>query len=188
MPSFEEVMQLTRGVSGAEAFNERECAAYYELADALPPGSTLLEIGLQFGRSSSILAQVAKARGHKYIGIDPFTQPPESGPAWKALIMERIGIIPELWEMKTEDLPPGALPPRIDLALIDGCHNEPEIRIDCATVLPRIPVGGHVCFHDYGRESLPEVYPTVNTVMAEIGGWKEVGIYGTLGVWQRCSA
>ena len=184
MVSFEEVMALTRGVSGAEAFNERECAAYFDLATAIPPGSTIVEIGLQFGRSSSIVAQVAKDRGNTYIGVDPFTQPPESGPEWKAL-MERIGIKPILYEMKTEELPRGWCQSLIYLALIDGCHNEREIRIDCAAVLPLVPVGGHVCFHDYGRESLPEVYPTVNAVMAELPEWHEVGIYGTLGVWKR---
>src|SRR5213592_1107799 len=70
--TFDEVMTFTRTVSSADAFRDEECRRYYEILDSLDPGSLIVEVGLEFGRSSSVALQVAKAKQLRYRGIDPF--------------------------------------------------------------------------------------------------------------------
>jgi predicted O-methyltransferase YrrM len=184
--TFEEVMEFTRRVGSHVAFEDAECRAYWELAEALAPGSLILEIGLQFGRSTSIIAQVAKEKGHRYVGVDPFTDPPEAACAWLRM-MQKIGIQFTLHCMTVDNAFRGLAVDarRVDLALIDGDHRAEWVRKDTLAVMPLIRVGGHLCFHDYGRESLPEVYPTVQGIMAGRREWTEVATVGTLGIWRR---
>ena len=184
VPTFDQVMAVTRGISSHTAFEEPECRAYYDLLCSLPDGATVLEIGLQFGRSSSIVAQLEKAKKFRYIGVDPFTQPPDAQKAWIDL-MRRLAGAYQLYKMKSADVPP--LPP-LDLALIDGDHWADGVRTDCRLVLPLIKAGGYALFHDYGREPLPDVYPTVHAEMIAAqmtGDWQELPTVGTLGIWRN---
>lgn len=184
MKSFDEVMALTRTVSGNAAFEEEECLAYYDLLASLPDGATVLEIGLQFGRSSSIVAQLQQDKRLHYIGIDPFVDPPDAKEAWCKLMIQ-IGASYSLFAVRSDEVT--VLPP-LDLALIDGDHNADAVANDCRLVLPKIKVGGYALMHDYGRESLPNVYPTVNAAMvaAQMNAeWCELPTVGTLGIWRK---
>ena len=180
-------MKLTRTISGEAAFEDAEARAYYDLAAALNPGSVIVEIGLQYGRSSSIVLQVASEAGHEYHGVDPW-ESPEVNLAWMDMASRATrGIVLHQYPSMARDVE--AWPDQIHLALIDGDHDAPGVRTDCQVLLPRIAVGGHVCAHDYGRDSLPDVYPTMNEEIqrsCDAGApFIHVGTYGTLGVWQR---
>lgn len=188
MISFEQVMALTSTISSHTAFEDAECRAYYDLLCALKPGSTVVEIGLQFGRSTSIALQVAKESGLTYIGIDPFTDPPDARDAWIKLANR---IYPGnfiLLERRSGECGQVLLG-EVNLALIDGDHTEGGVRIDCQLLMPRIAVGGYLLFHDYSRESLPDVYPTVNSEMVAAimagGEWEEEPTVGCLGIWRK---
>lgn len=183
MIAFDEVMTLTRTVSSPTAFDDDECRAYYDLTVSLAPGSTIVEIGLQFGRSSSIVLQVAKDQGHRYIGVDPFIEPPEAEAEWRKMA-DALGAPYQLCMMRSDqwrDLE--YCPSAIHLALIDGDHSYNGVTTDIGIVAPRITPGGHMCFHDYGRESLPEVYAAVSDWGG--AGFTHVGTFGTLGVWRK---
>lgn len=173
-------MQLTSTVSGAAAFEADECLAYYNTLTSLPDNAVVVEIGLQFGRSSSIAAQVGKAKQFEYIGIDPFTDPPEAAEAWTRM-MQGIGMPYALLKMRS-DRAYGHID-GIDCILIDGAHDFESVLEDCA-YLDRTPVGAYALFHDYGRDSLPGVYRAVNTWMVERPWWKQQSITGTLGIWR----
>lgn len=184
MISFEEVMQVTSGVSSHAAFEDAECCAYYDLLCSLPDHATVLEIGLQFGRSSSIIAQLQKYKHFNYIGIDPWLDPPEARNEWVALMM-RLKATVSIHECKTSEV---YKLPQLDLALIDGDHNYDGVFTDCKTVLPLVKPGGYALFHDYGPESLPNVYPTVQAEMVKeqmTAEWEELPTVGTLGIWRR---
>ena len=187
MITFEEVMKLTSGVSGNAAFEDEECHAYYDLAAALLPGSIIVEIGLQYGRSSSIVLQVTGDQGHRYTGIDPF-ESPEVQDAFVRMAggipMKATAVTSLVFHASTVAESMGYVPNQIDMALIDGDHSYAAVREDCRIILPRIKPGGHVCFHDYGRESLPEVYPAVQDAMKG-QPFVEVLKAGTLGVWRH---
>lgn len=43
---------------------------------------------------------------------------------------------------------------------------------------------GVMCAHDYGRDSLPDVYAVINAYV-DLGGWEYLGVAGTLGMWRR---
>jgi len=61
MLTFDKVMKLTRTISSPAAFEDPECELYWTALSSLPDGSTIVEVGLQYGRSSSIALQVANA-------------------------------------------------------------------------------------------------------------------------------
>lgn len=182
MIPFNEVMNLTSTISSHTAFEDEECRAYYDLAASLAPGSTIVEIGLQFGRSSSIVLQVAKDQGHHYIGVDPFIEPPEAEQAWVEMA-DRVGAVYRLEVVTSQQWAGLYHPTPIDLALIDGDHSYQGVTTDIGIIAPRIAPGGYMCFHDYGRDSLPEVYAAISDWGG--AGFTYVGTYGTLGVWRK---
>jgi len=197
MLTFEDVMRVTSEVSGNAAFEDNECRAYFDLLiglpDELPDDATVVEIGLQFGRSSSIVMQVGHEKRFRYWGVDPFIDPPDAREAWTKLA-ERLGCEEyALLHMKSQDADP-YLPQDVDLALVDGDHWASSVESDCKLLMPRIKSGGWMLFHDYGRESLPQVYPTVQAEMVRDvvwrhgklhDRWEELPTVGTLGIWRK---
>jgi len=185
IPSFEQVMEFTESRTSVAAFELPECRAYYDLLCGLPQRATVLEIGLQFGRSSSIVGQLVGAKNFNYIGIDPFRNPPESLPEWSR-VMSAIGCKFTLYCMKTVDV---MNLPMFDLALIDGDHEPEGITMDCSRVLSLIKPRGYALFHDYGHDSLATVKPTVDSIMAArwTGAWEQMETVGTLAIWRRLS-
>jgi predicted O-methyltransferase YrrM len=178
--TFEHYMELTRTVSSNAAFEDPECEAYFNLLMSLPPHALVIEVGLQFGRSSAIALQVAKANNLRYWGVDPFIEPPEAEAQW--LEMAKPFQPFKLSKMKSNEVIVGE---PIDLVLIDGDHSYKGVSDDCGHFLPHVRQGGFACFHDYGRESLPEVYAAVRDYMDGNQHWINHAHVGTLGVWQR---
>src|SRR6266850_7204124 len=70
--TFDDAMILTRTVSSNAAFQDPECEAYFDILMSLPENALIVEVGLEYGRSSSIALQVAKDKKLHYVGIDPF--------------------------------------------------------------------------------------------------------------------
>jgi len=187
MKSFEEVMQVTRHISGPAAFENAECRAYYDLLTKLPYGATVLEIGLQFGRSSSIIMQLQREMNFRYLAVDPWVDPPEACREWVNLLIQ-LQAQAVLYCMRTVDyMLQGTYPrwPPIDLCLIDGDHLEEAVALDIHAVRPYIRTGGYLCFHDFGRASLPGVFAAVHSTRWDPEEWQELPAVGTLGIWRR---
>jgi len=181
MITFAEVMKLTRTVSSETYFDEEACRALYDTVMKLPLQSTIVEVGVEYGCSTSILAQVSKENGHKLHLIDPFTRK-EAAPVFLTMMLS-IGGPFNLHVMRTEDIdPPDFL---IDLLHIDGDHMRESVMIDCQRLVPLVYRGGYACFHDYARPSLPDVKLVVDEYTKN-EGWEEVGTFGTLHVVRRC--
>lgn len=178
-PTFAEVMDFTRNVGSHASFEDAECELMYECAAALPKGSLIVEIGCEYGRSTSILAQISKADGHTLHCIDPFFDI-NSAAVFMAM-MRRVNAPFTMHVMKSADAPQFN-DPAIMLLHIDGDHSEAGIVQDCE-LLPFVDELGIVLFHDYARNSLPEVYPTVNRIMQP--KWEICGQAGTLVAWRR---
>lgn len=176
-PTFSEVMDFTRNVGSHTSFEDDECELMYEFAAALPKGSLIVEIGVEYGRSTSILAQISKADGHTLHCIDPFVDA-DSAPKFMEM-MRRLNTPFTMHMMKNEQYLQIA---EIDLLHIDGDHSEVGIEKDCA-LLSYVSELGVVLFHDWGRDSLPSVYPTVNRIMQI--EWEICGQAGTLVAWRR---
>ena len=142
--TFDEVMAFTRTVSSADAFRDEECRRYYDILCGLSPGSLIVEVGLEFGRSSSVALQVAKAKQLRYRGIDPFLDTPDALEAWIKMARS-IGWPFELHVMRSHDcLSDGS----IDALLIDGDHRYETVMLDCLDFVPLVSDGGYAMFHD----------------------------------------
>lgn len=180
-----QVMELTRTVSSATAFSDAECAALYDLCCEQQSLSTVVEIGCQLGRTSSIIAQVGKAIGYRSVHIDPYTSQYEYLGPWIKM-MHGIGNPFTFHCMRTDQarqaLDAGDI---IDLLLIDGDHTEDGVKKDCMIAGDLVRINGYMCAHDFGRESLPDVSRVMNTY-AVPPKWKHIETYDTLGVWRRC--
>ncbi len=185
-PSLSEVMQLTRTVSSATAFSDIECAKLYELCCEQHALSNVVEIGCQLGRTSSIIAQVGKTVGYHSIHIDPYTSQYEYLGPWIKM-MHEIGNPFTFLCMRTDqafrwldaiDI--------IDLLLIDGDHTTHGVKTDCMVAGELVRVGGYLLGHDYANVGLSEV-GQVLTAYAMEPKWEKIGVFDTLGVWQRCS-
>lgn len=183
MKSFEEAYLFTSRFSSSAAFEEPEARLYFHILSGLPKGSRVLEIGLQWGRSSSIALQVTRENDLSYAGVDPFTETDgeEAFEAWKAMANES-GAVYALHRIISDAF---VITTPIDAILIDGDHSEDQVYRDCDHFLPLVVVGGYAMFHDYGRASLPEVWAAVNRYMLAHQEFEYICLEGTLGVWRR---
>jgi len=179
--TFEDATILTRTVSSHTAFEDEECKAYFDILMSLPTNSRIVEIGLEYGRSSTIALQVAKYKGLEYVGIDPFFEHQDIMHSWCEMAMNAN------WNARLIALRSGDvhLPGPTRCLLIDGDHSAEAVRDDCEQWMPRIPNGGYALFHDYKRASMPEVTYAVQSYFAGRLEWTELPTVGTLGVWRR---
>lgn len=185
VPSFEEVWSFTQKISSETAFSKEASEAFYECLVSLPERIRIVEVGCEFGRSTSILAQLAKARGDELFLIDPFlTHEGFAGlECMKMLLHVRPSFV--LYCKRTIDVDSKLLPFPVDFLHIDGDHSYEALTIDCQTLLPRVGLGGLVCFHDYDRDSLPDVKCVVDKFVEGDSCFETIGTYDTLHVIRR---
>lgn len=157
----------------------------YDTLLELPDGATVVEVGCDLGRSSSLIFQVASAKNLLTIHVDPWAQFYNRAKSWMEVMCEHCLWHPFiLLHMTTEE---AALfinqltPWGIDLAFIDGCHDQPVVERDLEIVASRIKPGGFLTVHDYPSGGVTEaVDPFVAT------GWtkyKQADL--GFGVWKR---
>lgn len=183
---FADVWEITKDISTEDAFGKAECMALYSLATCLPACSTIIEVGCEFGRSTSVLAQVARECGHRLICIDPFDSPDIACQWIRTMWSLNVDITLHLMESKDAQCY------YYDLILVDGNHSKEGVRADCDRLVTLATPGSYACFHDYGPRSLPDVYPTVQEFMAHQNAdsdptqnrWVELPSVGVLGIWQ----
>lgn len=180
-PTFEDVMQLTSTTGVDILLNDIECRAYYDVCMSLPDGSNVLEIGLFFGRSTSIVCQIGKHKDFHYTGVDPFAETADQFPAWLAL-MDSIGF--PYTHLRCTSVEADLQGP-FAMALIDGDHTTPAVTTDCLKVMPLIAPGGCICLHDYNRDSLPGVRWGADATLGKSAEWRLESVSGTLAVWRR---
>lgn len=187
MSSFEELMLKVRPVSSETALSDEEAQLLFECVSQVPSGSNVVEIGAQLGRSSVLIANVAHEIRFHTIHIDPHTMQGEMAAGW----------IGHMKQFCPDDSTFTALFMRTDqaesiidffaplaMAYIDGDHEYPGVMIDLRVAANRVKVGGMICCHDYGRDSLPGVWKAVNEYM-ESGDWELIRVAGTMGAWRR---
>jgi predicted O-methyltransferase YrrM len=192
---FDEAMKVTSEVSSILLLQPEEARGLYDAIVTVPNNGLMVEVGCQLGRSSSLIAQLAKVNGFRSIHIDPYKEQPDFLTGWVRM-MHSVGGTFLLLCMRTEQAQwylEKLLQDGIDLGYIDGDHEAPGVQVDLKLVADRIKVGGLLAVHDYGPEVLePEGkpqfrFPAVSRLIDEYvaKGWEQVGVYHTLGVWRR---
>lgn len=162
---FEDIYKIIDLNSHETAFSREESKAYFDLLMSLPEKSNVVEIGVQFGRSTMISAFVSKEHDLNLTSIDNWSD--GYGPQAKAHVeswMEKYNLKFNLWSANSNECHTD-YKDTIDLLFIDGDHNFEGVMNDCIHWIPKVKFGGFIAFHDYGRDSLPSVYAAVENYM-----------------------
>lgn len=187
MRKFEEIFTIVQDTNMAEAaFDKGECEAMYEYLHKLPKGANLVEIGVQFGRSATVLACVAQDLGFDLTLVDNWME--GESPEAKANIekqIEKYGWkVNKMWMTSVEASK--KYNKKIDLVHIDANHSYDFVLEDIKVWTPKVKVGGYACFDDYGHDSLPDVYRACNDFFKDNPEWKFCGRYSNkFGVYIR---
>lgn len=161
MLEFSEIYLILDRYTSVASFTKKECKAYYDQLILLPPFSNVVEIGVQYGRSTIISASVAKEHSLNLTAIDNWSEDGEKAKAMVDKWMKELKLSFTLLNKTSLSARIDYHSP-IDLLFIDGNHTYQGVTDDCMYWIPLVKLNGIVCFHDFGRESLPDVYRAFN--------------------------
>lgn len=185
--NFEQIYQIVEESSNECAFNKEECLALYNILNLLQEGSTVVEVGVSFGRSMSVICEVAKEKNFQVVGVDNWIE--EQGERAKAHFLsqkEKHNWNMRLYSESSESVAKKVDVSPIDLIHIDGDHEYQAVLLDCKLWLPKVRTGGYALFDDYGHDSLPGVYKAVLDYTDKHFEWKFVGRFGNkLGIYKK---
>lgn len=186
MKSFDEIYKIVEETSHEVAFNRGECEALYDSLHKLSDKSNIVEIGVQFGRSATVILEVAKEKNFNVSLVDNWLED-MSREAREHLLSqaEKYG-----WKFKdywmSSNMASKLYQGKIDLIHIDGDHNYEGVLSDMTHWLPKVKSGGFALFDDYGHDSLPGVFQAVTEYFTEHGNWIYLGRFGNkLGIFQK---
>ena len=183
MSDFDSVMKLTATVGSPVLLEPDECALFYRTLTQLEAGSSILEIGVSYGRSTSLILQEAKTQGHDVDLVDPFLDEPDSLRRFIQMAGNTDANF-SLHKMTAERwFASGRSLNIYDFIHIDGSHVYADVAADCKRLDYLTASGAFVLFHDYGRESLPDVKKAIDEKIGEV--WERVDLVGTLLVVRR---
>lgn len=185
MKSFDKVYKIVEESSHETAFNKEECRALYNLLSDFDTDSNVVEIGVEFGRSTTVIAELANEMGFYFLAIDNWSG--EYGGMAKDHVLSQKNKYDwdfNLWSMDSLKASKKYYG-KIDLIHIDGDHSYEAVLADCEAWLPKVKKGGYACFDDWNHAGLPGVYRACKEYLTE-DKWKFIGQYGEkLGVYQK---
>lgn len=141
---------------------------------SFPEGAKVVELGCCYGRTSLLLAYIAKHKNWNFHSVDCFVLSPESEyldvmnkselPYTLHVNWTSSCVVPQranLTEVQWDSF--------VHFLFIDASHNEPWFSADCKKWLPLVTPGGIVAFDDW---------PPVEEPLTGIGAHDAIGIYG----------
>ena len=142
-------------------FQRYDVDALRQLVLTLPAAPVVINIGAGFGTSA---LTIVEARADAFVfSIDICERPDEEMHLRQAGLWEQHRVVRILG--RSQDV--GARwPLPVAMVFVDGEHDLDGVQGDAVAWLPHIRPGGIIAFHDYGRESLPNVKDAVDAVMA----------------------
>lgn len=159
------------------AFNREEALALYNLCYTIPACANIVEIGVEYGRSTTVIGSVAAERG-KYFDFMAVDPEPKFANTYNLPV--RVVKMTSKEAYDTYDN-------LVSLLHIDGDHSYEAVLLDCYMWLTRIRIGGYACFDDYGHPGLEGVKKAVDEYMNAYNDlFKFQGLYGNkLAVFRR---
>ena len=181
--TFEEAMVLTRTINCDGVYSDPELHALYHAAYNAPPVGVFVEIGCEYGRSTSLVAQIAKERGQELILIDPYVKHfsgAPAGPVAAKMIETLVDLEVKFTFYRHHSFGVDIFRP-IAFLHIDGNHSEAFLANDILHFCGNIVDGGYVAFHDYGRDEpyTREVKETVDCFISKRSIFKPAFLEGT---------
>lgn len=185
--NFNELYEITDTFGSHASFNREECEALYNLCTTIPKGGHALEIGVQFGRSLSVMGLVAKERGFDIRAVDNWLEDVsvEAKPFVQEMIM-KYDMPVTLLSMDSKEAAGFLDFLKFDLIHIDGDHTYEGVKTDIELWNKRVKKNGYMIFDDYGHDSLPDIYKATQEFFTDNKEWEFVGRYGEkLGVFRK---
>ena len=146
------------------------------------PDSIFVEVGVDQGRSASVLLHAARIFGASVYLID----------SWESVLIDNLWKVQSMAINNFPDVLCHVINKKsvdaarevvglIDLIHIDANHYDDNPAKDCEAWLPKLRSGGVACFHDYGA-TFPAVTEAVDKYTA---GWEDLGIYDGLAIRRK---
>lgn len=183
--SFEDVWAVCDKIPGS--FTELNARTLYSYAVQVPENGVVVEVGVDQGRSASLLLAAAEFTGAMVMLID----------SWESILIDNYhkvsrlranypGVLTVLKRQRSVD---AAIEAReggveIDLVHIDANHYEESPGLDCMGWLPLLKVGGVALFHDY-RCTFPAVDEAVDRYTGDASRWDDLGVFDCLAVRRK---
>lgn len=152
-------------------FTDLDIAEYRKLAEEVPDGGTICELGVWKGRSLCSIADIIKRKKLRVIAVDTFAGS-DNEPVGKELAktvdigaeflgnMHRFGLMPVVHRMTGNEASQLIQDGLLDLLFIDANHNYEEVRGDLERWEPK--VRGVIGGHDYNGVDWPGVRRAVD--------------------------
>lgn len=177
---FEPVFLRMNRIPGS--YTEMNAATLYKYAMQLDRQDKVVEIGVDQGRSASILLHCANQRGNRVLLID----------SWESLLFENYWKVSNLFSRypavkvgiihaKSSECVDEEVFNSIDMLHIDADHYVGGIDVDCKLWLPKLKSGGVVLFHDYAS-TFPAVTEAIDTYTE---GYEDLGSWDSLAVRRK---
>ena len=179
-PPEQEVVAYSQSIGGC--YSETELSYLYEYLAALPDESVVVEIGSYFGRSSSVILQVAPAKALDVTLIDKFVVSGDVAENRFNKMVADLLVKPKFTLMKMlSSQAAKRFKKDIDLLHIDEDHTAEGVERNCKDWLPKLRSGGVVIFHDYARKGaggMHDVFPGVKEMVDKYcGKWQHLGLH-----------
>ncbi len=181
--TFEQAFEYTDKIRGA--FHEECCKHYFKYAMRVPHGGTMVEVGVHYGRSATLLMQAARELDAKVILVDVWLDPGDAYPFFMDMLARDFSDVDvQTIKLLSQDAAPLVAAP-IDFIHIDAYHDYlggiHHPRNDCSLWLPKLASGGIACIHDYGVE-----YICVTEAVDEYTrGWEDYGAHESLTIRRK---
>lgn len=162
--------------------NERECMA--KLAEAVPPGGLIVEIGSLYGGMTAVLGLANP--DVKIVSIDDYSWHPEGYPptSKKLLLanMKKVGVanvtakegdsreIGKTWKRK------------IDLLWIDGGHSYEYVHADLENFGPHVQV---IAVHDFKNPFWTTIEQAINDFIRDHPEWSISDVVGMVAILRK---
>lgn len=180
MKPFSDIWPFTDTIPGS--FTLLSAEKLYEVACAIPTFGVVVEIGVDQGRSASVLMAAGDQTASDIYLFD----------SWESVLVDNYARVKEMLThfnrapfvtrmSSTEAAYWWSIGPPIDLLHIDANHYAPHPAEDCEAWLPKLCRGGIACFHDYGAPGF-DVTAAVDHYTA---GWEDLGVWDSLAIRRK---
>lgn len=184
MKTWEELWKFTDSIPGS--FTKLSGEKLLKYAMDVPPFGCIVEVGVDQGRSASLLMEAIWHTSTELWLIDKW----ESILADNALKVHKLRskFPPSIncYILRESSVNAAAdLTLSIDLIHIDAHHHDdipdggPEL--DCAGWLPKVKSGGVACFHDYDST----FHDVKKAVDKHTAGWEDLGVWDSLAIRRK---
>ncbi len=170
-------------------YSEAELERLCSYVESLPRRATVVEIGVLYGRTASILFEISKEKQFNIYLIDPWVVLEDhTFPSFHDTYYRRFFRIPFVMVNAGSAQAEHLINPAPHLVHIDGYHMPEGVEMDCRIWCPRLLSQGIVVFHDYDLKDDKGglQYPGIQAAAAKwCKGWEPLGIVETQAAFRK---